>query len=236
MEELTHGGSNSYKGRGRNKSMTTILEARNLSLKDVQRFLSLERQVNHSFTSLLSLSPLTEVEQQDLDEICTNFYDYYTEKKISEGEVKFLTISPLMWLSGFYNSTIKITLEEKIDDIYIEDEDTLIKGRMDILAVHKIQPTTTATPFWILVIETKNATVNAFEGLPQLLTYAYKGLENQASVWGLTTNGMSYQFVYLEKGNPSSYQLFPDFNVIYPERSIELLQVLKAICAGISSV
>lgn len=178
MEELTHGGSNRYKGRGSNKSMTTILETRNLSLKDVQRLLKLERQrqVNNSFTSLLSLNPLTEVEQQDLDEICTNFYDYYTERKISEGEVKFLTISPLMWLAGFYNSTIKITLQEKIDDIYIEDEDTLIKGRMDILAVHKIQPTITVTPFWILVIETQNARVNAFEGLPQLLTYAYKSL------------------------------------------------------------
>ena len=215
--------------------MTTILEASNLSLKDGQRLLSLERQVNHCFTSLLSLSPLTEVEQQDLDEICTNFYDYYTERKISEGEVKFLTISPLMWLSGFYSSKIKISLEEKIADIFVEDEDTLIKGRMDILAVHKIQSTTT-TPFWILVIETKNVTVNAFEGLPQLLTYAYKGLENQAAVWGLTTNGMNYQFVYLEKGNPSTYHLLPDLNVIYPERSIELLQVLKAICAGISSV
>jgi hypothetical protein len=200
MEELTDRGSNSYPiyvVRGSKKLMTTILEASNLSLKDVQRLLSLERQVNHSF--------------------------------------KFLTISPLMWLSGFYSSKIKISLEEKIADIFVEDEDTLIKGRMDILAVHKIQSTTT-TPFWILVIETKNVTVNAFEGLPQLLTYAYKGLENQESVWGLTTNGMNYQFVYLEKGNPSTYHLLPDLNVIYPERSIELLQVLKAICAGISSV
>ena len=215
--------------------MTTILEASNLSLKDVQLLLNLERQGNNSLISLLSLIPLTEVEQQDLDEICTNFYDYYTEGKISEGEIKLLTISPLMWLAGFYNPQIKITLEEKISDIFLEDEDTLIKGRMDILAVNKIR-SPTATPFWILVIETKNVTINAFEGLPQLLTYAYKGLENQSSVWGLTTNGMSYQFVYLEKGNPSTYQLFPDLNIIYPERSIELLQVLKAICARVSSL
>lgn len=216
--------------------MTTILDASNLSLKDVHRLLNLERQPNNSFTSLLSLAALTELEQQDLDEICTNFYDYYTEGKISEGEVKFLTISPLMWLAGFYNSTIKITLEEKIADIFVEDEDTLIKGRMDILAVNKVQSKTTVTSFWILVIETKNVTVNAFEGVPQLLTYTYKGLENQASVWGLTTNGMSYQFVYLQQGNPSTYQLFPDLNVIYPERARELLQVLKAICAGASSL
>jgi hypothetical protein len=141
-----------------------------------------------------------------------------------------------MWLAGFYNSTLKITLEEKVADIFVEDEDTLIKGRMDILAVNKVQLKTAVTPFWILVIESKNVTINALEGLPKLLTYAYTGLENQALVWGLTTNGMNYQFVYLQKGNPSTYQLFPDLNLIYPERAFELLQILKAICAGVSSV
>lgn len=49
------------------------------------------------------------------------------------------------------------------------------------------------TPFSILVIESKNTTVDAMEGLPQLLTYAYKSLELQTSVWVLTTNGIRYQ-------------------------------------------
>ena len=220
--------------KGNNPAMTTLLDASNLSLREVHRLLNLERQLNNSFTSLLSLAPITELEQQDLDEICTNFYEYYADEKISEGEVKFLTISPLLWLSGFYNSTIKITLEEKIAEIFVEDEDTLIKGRMDILAATKPQGKTTVTPFWILVIETKNVTINAFEGLPQLLTYAYTSLENQEAVWGLTTNGMNYRFVYLQKGNPSTYQLFPDLNLIDSERAVELLQVLKAICSKAS--
>jgi len=50
---------------------------------------------------------------------------------------------------------------------------------------------------WILVIEYKNSSFNGSEGLPQLLTYVYTSLEQQKSVWGLTTNGMDYQFVYL---------------------------------------
>lgn len=210
--------------------MATTLDARNLSLKDVHRLLKIERRLNNSFTSLLSLEHLKEIEQQDLDEIRNNFYEYYSEDKISEGEVKFLTIAPLMWLAGFYQPTIKITLEEKIAEISVEDEDTIIKGRMDILAVNKTEAKTTTTPFWILVIESKNSSVEALEGLPQLLTYAYKGLEHQESVWGLTTNGLRYQFVYLQQGNPPTYQLLPEVNLIDSERTIQLLQVLKAIC------
>ncbi len=82
----------------------------------------------------------------------------------------------------------------------------------------------------ILVVETKNSLAGAFTGLPQLLTYAYKSLENQQSVWGLTTNGLRYQFVYLQQGNPSTYQLLSELNLIDSERSLQLLQVLKAIC------
>jgi len=210
--------------------MTTTLDARNLSLKDVYRILKIERRLNNSFKSLLSLAPLTEVEQQKLEEIRTNFDNYYSDAKIFEGQVKFLFLAPLMWLAGFYKPNIQIPLEENIADISIEDEDTIIKGRMDILAIHKTTLKTNNTPFWILVIEAKNSSVNALEGLPQLLTYAYKSLEHQESVWGLTTNGLNYWFVYLQHGSPASYQLLPELNLIESERSLQLLQVLKAIC------
>lgn len=135
-----------------------------------------------------------------------------------------------MRLAGFYSSTIKITLEENIADIFIEDEDTLIKGRMDILAVNKNEARMNVTPFYILVIESKNSEVEALTGLPQLLACAYKSLEYQEAVWGLTTNGLRYQFVYLQRGNPLTYQLLPELNLIDSKRSPQLLQVLKAIC------
>ena len=43
----------------------TILNASNLSLEDVQRLFGFQKQYNDSFSHLLSLEPLTEVEQQD---------------------------------------------------------------------------------------------------------------------------------------------------------------------------
>ncbi|MFQ4146136.1 restriction endonuclease subunit R [Chlorogloeopsis sp. ULAP02] len=209
--------------------MPTTLDARNFRLKDVQRIFKFEQQLIDSFTFLLRLENLTEFEQQELQQIRNLFSEYYSDGKISEGQIKFLFIAPLMKLAGFYHPSIKITLEENIADISIEDEDTNIKGRMDILAINKTQDTTLYTPFWILVVEAKNISVNALEGLPQLLTYTYKSLEKQQSVWGLTTNGMDYQFVYIQRGSPPIYQLLPKLDITRPDSSTELLQVLKAI-------
>ncbi|NJM73153.1 MAG: restriction endonuclease subunit R [Scytonema sp. RU_4_4] len=205
------------------------LNANDIRLKDVQRLLKFEEQYNDSFTSLLFLEKLTEIEQQELQTIRNIFREYYSEGKISEGQIKFLFLAPLLKLTGFYHPSIKITLEENIADISVEDEDTIIKGRMDILAVNKTQGRTVSTPFWILVIESKNSSLNATEGLPQLLTYAHTSLEHQTSVWGLTTNGMDYQFVYIQQGNPSTYQVLPKLDITRLESSSELVQVLKAI-------
>ncbi|MBN3925273.1 restriction endonuclease subunit R [Nostoc sp. NMS4] len=208
----------------------TILNARNLSLEEVQRLFGFQRQYNDSFSNYLSLEPLTEVEQQELKQIQHDFDRYLTIGKVSKGLVKFLAVAPLLRLAGFYRYPIEIILEENIADIEVEDEDIKIKGRFDILAISKAKHTKPQGYFWVLLIESKNSQIDISTGLPQLLTYSYKNLDNQKSVWGLTTNGRSYQFVYIEQGNPPIYYLLPELNLMERERSIHLLQVLKAIC------
>ncbi|WP_414544408.1 restriction endonuclease subunit R [Nostoc sp. CCY0012] len=208
----------------------TILNASNLSLEDVQRLFGFQKQYSDSFFHLLSLEPLTEVEQHELKQIQNDFDRYLTAGKVSEGQVKFLVLAPLLRLAGFYRYPLEILLEEDIADITIEDEDTTIKGRMDILAISKTKHTKSQVYFWILLIESKNSQIDISTGLPQLLTYAYKSLNNQTSVWGLTTNGRVYQFVYIEQGNPPIYHLMPLLNFMEPPRAVELLQVLKKIC------
>ncbi|WP_413199886.1 restriction endonuclease subunit R [Nostoc piscinale] len=208
--------------------MPLILEASNLSLNDVHRLLKLEKLPNGSFTDFLSLEPVSEFEQQDLLRIRNDFERYSSEGKISEGLVKFLTLAPLMRLAGFYDVPIRLTMEDSVA-IAVEDEDRRITGRMDILAVNNSQTHTTA-PFWILVIETKNSAIHVGEGLPQLITYAFKSLEQQPSVWGLVTNGQLYQFVHLTRAQQPNYQFMPLLNLNESPDAIELLQVLKGIC------
>jgi hypothetical protein len=209
--------------------MATTLDASNLTLNKVKALLKFQEQVNNSFRSLLTLEALTESEQEELEKIRELFNSYYGDGKISEGQIRFLFLAPLLRLAGFYTPHVKILLEEKIADILVEDKDRLIKGRMDILALNRQIEETEITPFWVLVVETKNSTINALEGLPQLLTYAYDAIKEQSSVWGLCTNGMDYQFVYIQQANPPVYQLLPKLDITRANSSVELLQVLKAI-------
>ncbi|MHC5599937.1 MAG: restriction endonuclease subunit R [Nostoc sp.] len=208
--------------------MTLTVEASSLSLNDVHRFLKLEELSTGLFTDFLNLEPLTEFEQQDLLRISNDFRRYLRFGKISEGLVKFITIAPLMRLAGFYDVPIRLTMEDSIA-IAVEDEDRRITGRMDILAINNPQ-SIIAPPFWVVVIETKNSAVDVGEGLPQLLTYAFKSLDQQPSVWGLVTNGLRYQFVYLRHDVQPTYQLMPLLSLNESPDAIELLQVFKAVC------
>jgi len=211
------------------KSMTENLEASKISLDYVLHLLKLEEREASPFTDFFSLEPLTELEQQELLKIRHDFRRYFAAGKISEELIKFLVLSPLMRLTGFFDIPIVLTMEDSIP-IQVEDEDTVIKGQLDILAVNQPDAAVTATRFWILVVEAKNSAIDPWAGLPQLLTYTYKSLQQQASVWGLTTNGRNYQFVYLTRGNPWTYQILPELSLTDTERSIQLVQVLKAIC------
>ena len=209
--------------------MTQNLEASQLSLNDVRRLLKLEEREGDAFTDFFSLEPLSELEQQEILKIRTDFRRYLSAGKASEEIVNFLVLSRLMRLAGFFDIPIVLTMEDSIA-IEVEDGDTLIKGRLDVLAVNQPDAEVAAAQFWILVVEAKNSAIDPWAGLPQLLTYAYKSLQQQSSVWGLTTNGRNYQFVYLTRGNPCTYQILPDLSLTDRERSLLLGQVLKAIC------
>ncbi|PSB13526.1 restriction endonuclease subunit R [filamentous cyanobacterium Phorm 46] len=211
--------------------MTTTINAKNITLGEVSQFLKFQEQLNNdTYTTFLSLESLTEIEQLELVQIRNDFREYLSVERVSEGLIQALTTFPLMRLAGFYRRPIKMSLEQDIANITIEDEDTTITGRFDVLAINKEKQIAADIPFWILLIESKNSLIAPRAGLSQLLTYASKSLEYQESVWGLVTSGEFYQFVNIRRGNPPTYQLMPFLTLMEPEPSILLLQVLKAIC------
>jgi hypothetical protein len=146
----------------------TALKAKELSLLQVQTLLGFVALPRGTFSSILSLESLSAFEQQELQQIQEDFNNYLTEGKVIEGLVQALTTYPLLRLAGFYRAPIKLSIEQNIADIAIEDEDTVITARLDILAFN---PTHQTNPFfWVLVIESKNSSVAPASGLPQLLT------------------------------------------------------------------
>jgi hypothetical protein len=217
-----------------------VLNASTLTLDQVYQYLKFEEITYGTFKSLLQLEALSEFEISELAQIRNDFKNYLNDGKVLEGMVMALTVMPLLRLAGFYRAPIKMRMEQEIDRINIEDDDISITGRLDLICINKNRPTVNDIAFWILAIEAKNTSISASEGLPQLLTYAYKSLEQQKSVWGLTTNGVYYEFFYIQQNsqNDSSptYQPLPSLHLIEPESSEKLLQVLKAICKLQNSV
>ncbi|WP_434684317.1 restriction endonuclease subunit R [Pseudanabaena minima] len=217
-----------------------VLNASTLTLDQVYQYLKFQEISYGAFKSLLQLEPLSEFEISELTQIRNDFKNYLNDGKVLEGMVMALTVMPLLRLAGFYRAPIKMRMEQEIDRINIEDEDISITGRLDLICINKNRPAINDIAFWILAIEAKNTSISASEGLPQLLTYAYKSLEQQKSLWGLTTNGVYYEFFYIQQ-NPQNvasptYQPLPSLHLMEPESSEKLLQVLKAICKLQNSV
>jgi hypothetical protein len=210
--------------------MVTI-NAEKLSLRDVHRLIGLQNLPTGNIEDFLALEPLTEYEQQELVQIATDFEQYLTPGKVSEGLIKVLAVYPLLRLAGFFRYPFELKLEEAIAYISVIDEDTDISGRFDILAIHReIEQNSRLEPFWVLIIEAKNSTVAINAGLPQLLAYAYEGLTYQPVVWGMVTNGLDYQFVQLQRDEPPTYQPMQTLHLFERDRSLLLLQSLKAVC------
>lgn len=202
------------------------LQAKNLTLNEVHQLLDLQPSVQRvRFTDVLNLPDLTEWEMAEMAQIQIDFQAYWQAGKVLEGQVQLLVLAPLLRLAGYYRSPVQLSLEQAIAEIMLDDEDTKITGRLDLLAARR----DAVTPLWVLVVESKNSQVDALNGLPQLLTYASQSLTSQESVWGLATNGFSYYFVRLISGETLSYQLLPELNLLDSDRALVLLQVLKGI-------
>ncbi|ACK72036.1 conserved hypothetical protein [Gloeothece citriformis PCC 7424] len=208
------------------------LQARNLTLADVHRLLGFQKRYNGKFEDFLSLGEIPDSEEQELLKIQEDF-EHYLDEEALEGQVRLIAVAPLLRLAGFYNYPIQMKVENNIDSIeLIQEKGTTITGRFDIIAINKEQQLGNNIFFWVLVIESKRSSVNAVAGLPQLLTYAYKSLDYQEAVWGLATNGMHYQFIYIQRGEKPTYIYMPILNLLEIESSRQLLQVLKAIDNG----
>lgn len=212
------------------KVKMVTLAAKNLNFEDVEHLLGFRESGNMGvFSDYLELEALINPEQTELTEICTNFRRYLLSGRVSEGQIKFLVLAPLMNLAGYYNQEIELLLEENIQRIDILEADVSITGRYDILAVKK-SGISNLTKLWVLIVEAKRAGIEPFTGIPQLLTYAYESLISQPSVWGLATNGLHFQFIRICAGELPIYQLFPSLSSIESEPSILILKILKAIC------
>jgi hypothetical protein len=206
------------------------LKAKEITLEEVEDLLNFSPLYDGNFADRLNLQPLTDLDRQALQKIRSEFLDYVRRGKVSEGQATQLAIHPLLRLAGYHRPPISLQVEEEIQRIYIQDRDTNIRGRFDLIAVNRQVKTTTKTFLWVLIVESKNLAASEFAGIAQMLTYAYTSLEHQPSVWGLVTNGATYQFIHVTRSEPTNTcQYLPSLSLLDSDRATQLLQILKSL-------
>jgi len=206
--------------------MATIISPSKLSLSDVEDKFNLQEVMEPEFfpECVEDLPQLSEIERQMLDRAKAN-YKYLSKDLVLEDLVKMVVVSPLLDLAGFYQPPFKVKAEYEVSlPIEDKDEDTIIKGRIDILAASK--------PIWIAVIESKRSAVSLQPAIPQALVYMLKSPQTEQPTFGLVTNGASFIFIKLVKGETLRYALSKAFDIWNPGNYLyDVLGTLKRIAA-----
>ncbi len=165
------------------------------------------------------LPEITEAEKQRLDRVKASYSNLIEDPPLLENTVNMVVLSPLLDLAGFYLPPFRIKSEKSIE-ISLENEEVIIKGQIDVLAV--------CNQFWIVVIESKQAAFSLEVGKSQLLTYMLANPHPDRPTYGLLTNGNSFIFIKLIQGNTPQYLLSRLFYILNPGNDLyQVLRILK---------
>ncbi len=204
--------------------MSITLQASRLSLYDVKTKFHLQQvEIDPFFMELLQVSSgLSEFERQVLDRT-KQHYLYLAERPLLEVTVKMVTLSPLLSLAGFYEPPFYTTLEESVE-VVSQDREETVRGQIDVLVLQNA--------IWVVVIEAKSIQYDVMVALPQALTYMITSpnyLSNQ-QLFGMITNGREFCFIKLNQEPSPTYTLSKIFSLSEPENQLyEVLQILKSL-------
>lgn len=144
-----------------------------------------------------------------------------------EDTVKMVVLAPLLFLADFYLTPFHIEAEKSVE-LTIEDEDTIVKGSIDVLLLLK--------SFWVVAIEAKRSQYSVEAGLRQLLFYMLNDPSPEPVTFGLLTNGSSFRFIKMTKRDTPQYAVSKLFDIANPGNELyEVFRILKRLAGIISS-
>ncbi|MBD2447160.1 restriction endonuclease subunit R [Nostoc sp. FACHB-152] len=203
--------------------MVQIIQAQNIGFADLEKKFGLEISQDENFFSewLEDVPVATNLDKQYLDRVKSNFLSLVKRPPILENAVKMVVLSPLLDLAGFYHEPFAIATEESVE-ITVEDAAEIIRGRIDVLVIQK--------QLWLLVIESKRASLSLLEAIPQALVYMLGSPNVDKPVFGFVTNGEDFQFIKLIKQDKPKYALSDKFTLSRRENELyKVLQILKKL-------
>lgn len=202
------------------------VNARTLTLSDLrQRFGVQLGSDDHFFDNWLDQSPqINEAEIVALERLKRNYEYLSQEDPPLEEVVKLVVVSPLLDLAGFYQPPFLIKAELGTTLEVTDDPDAPpIQGKIDLLVVQEA--------LWVVVIESKPARLDVTVGIPQALTYLLSAPTEQASLYGMVTNGREVLFLKLDRsGRSPQYSRSTTYRLLEnPQERQCVLQGLKRI-------
>jgi hypothetical protein len=170
------------------KAVPQTLHANTLSLLEVEQQFNLQENLDPQFLIELQIEPfLTDPEKHWLDQIKSDFLSLRRSDPTEE-IVKLAVLAPLLSLAGLSRYPFIPVAEQSIE-ISIPDDDLTLRGRIDILVLHK--------NLWTIVIEAKRYSINAEIGIPQALTYWMANPNISQPRYALILNGTEFIFLKL---------------------------------------
>lgn len=208
--------------------MVETIQAKNITLLNLREKFGLRFVEDEQFFRNLqpNISELTEFETQFLDQVKASYFNLVEYPPMLENTVKMVVLSPLLHLAGFYLPPFHIKSEPEVQ-IAIEDEDTIVRGNIDVLVLQR--------RFWVLVIESKRADFSLEVGLAQILAYMLTNSDAAQQTLGLLTNGRNFQFVKLTQQGTPQYALSKSFDLRNPGNDLyTILDILKRMAKLLS--
>ncbi len=202
--------------------MVQTIQARNATLRDLIDNFGLDLVRDNQFFREWqdNLTAVTDSDQQLLDRVVDGFINLLNYPPILEDVVRMSVLDPLLFISGFYLPPFHVKSEQSVE-ITTEDEGTLITGSLDVLVLKE--------RLWILVVESKRVSISVEVGLPQILSYMLGSPASEPTCFGIITNGSSFIFVKLLKGNPPQYATSKLFGIRNPGDLYTVFSIFKQL-------
>ncbi|MEC4803304.1 MAG: type I restriction endonuclease [Jaaginema sp. PMC 1079.18] len=203
--------------------MIQSISAQDVTLRLLQQKFALQSTQDSQFFPEWSVTypQLDNTEKERLDRVKGNFLALLENPPLLENSVKMVVLAPLLDLAGFYRPPFHLETEASIT-LEMVDEETTIKGRIDIL-VEK-------NKLWLLVIESKRSDFAVSRAIPQALAYMLSNPQNNTPTFGAISNGNEFLFLKAVRQPTAKYANSRLFSLLNPGNDLyAVLQILKGI-------
>jgi hypothetical protein len=204
--------------------MATVLFPKELSLSEVEERFGLRQVVDPEFF-LEWQQPRLEVvasaaERLWLDQVRSDFLAL-SKHSLHEEIVKLVVVGPLLSLAGLCRPPFLPVAERQVE-IQLNDREEIVRGRVDLLVLHR--------QLWVTTLEAKRKGIDVAKALPQALFYMLNSPQVEGPTFGLATNGSHFIFIKLLKQPSLCYALSEEFSLRRTENELyRVVGILRSL-------